>query len=189
MAILLAAAPVISLPVVRIIQDRLLSESRQVHVAEVFLGGLLKPLSEICSDTNPDQVQYDFVYGVREVLLLSVPTSDAVNVFEEVSSYIAARLGLSVGNFTDLLKNPEQAENEEITNQIRPFAAISAEILRRLGGEYSEIVDELEIPTINFIGREQVFQTIENWLTHQNEQFFIFTFLGSFFMYYSCKHA
>jgi hypothetical protein len=42
---LLAAAPMISLPIVRLIQETLLRESQQVHVAEVFLGGLLKPLS------------------------------------------------------------------------------------------------------------------------------------------------
>ncbi|MEP1076063.1 CHAT domain-containing protein [Leptolyngbya sp. PL-A3] len=144
LAILLAAAPVISLPVVRIIQDRLLSESRQVHVAEVFLGGLLKPLSEVCSDTNPDQVQYDFVYGVREVLLQSVPTSDAVNVFEEVSSYIAARLGLSVEAFAATLRAIEHIEDKELSNQTRPFATVTAQILKQLGGDYARFAEELE---------------------------------------------
>ena len=41
---LLAAAPV-SLPVVRLIRQTMLPQSSQVHVAEVFLGGILKPLS------------------------------------------------------------------------------------------------------------------------------------------------
>jgi len=32
-----------------------------VQVAEVFLGGLLKPLTPIDAKTNPDEVQYDFI--------------------------------------------------------------------------------------------------------------------------------
>jgi hypothetical protein len=96
---LLAAAPVISLPVVRIIQDQLLPESRQVHVAEVFLGGLLKPLGEVSAEVNPDTVQYDFLDGVRKVLLESVPTSDSLNVLEAVSKFIAKRLGRSLDAF------------------------------------------------------------------------------------------
>ncbi len=59
---LLASAPVISLPIVRLIREALLKDSQQVHVAEVFLGGLLKPLSEINGDTNPDYVQYEFPF-------------------------------------------------------------------------------------------------------------------------------
>jgi hypothetical protein len=37
LAMILAAAPTISLPIVRILQDRILPRSRQVHVAEVFV--------------------------------------------------------------------------------------------------------------------------------------------------------
>ncbi|MGL5134352.1 MAG: SAV_2336 N-terminal domain-related protein, partial [Planktothrix sp.] len=70
---LLASAPVITLPIVRLIQEIFLKDSLQVNVAEVFLGGLLKPLSEINAETNPDYVQYDFMEGVRELLLDSVP--------------------------------------------------------------------------------------------------------------------
>ncbi|RAQ41066.1 hypothetical protein B9S53_14685, partial [Arthrospira sp. O9.13F] len=75
---LLAAAPVITLPVVRLIQENLLKESLPVHVAEVFLGGLLKPISEIDIDTDPELVQYDFMPGVRELLLESVPVDETV---------------------------------------------------------------------------------------------------------------
>lgn len=141
---LLAAAPVISLPVVRIIQDRLLSESWQVHVAEVFLGGLLKPLGEVQAETNPDAVQYDFLNGVREALLESVPTSDSVNVLEEVSKFVAERLGLSLEAFAAMLKNPQQVEDHELVSQSRPFAMVTAQILRQLGGEYAQFAEELE---------------------------------------------
>jgi hypothetical protein len=51
----------------------MLPESRQVHVAEVFLGGILKTLLPIDADTDPDTIQYDFADGVRDLLLDSVP--------------------------------------------------------------------------------------------------------------------
>ncbi|MCA6622975.1 MAG: hypothetical protein IM542_10470, partial [Pseudanabaena sp. M165S2SP1A06QC] len=84
---LLAAAPVISLPIVRLIQETLLRDAQQVHVAEVFLGGLLKPLSEINSETNPNYVQYEFMDGVRALLADSVPSGYVLNVVDEVSKY------------------------------------------------------------------------------------------------------
>ena len=42
LASLLSAAPIITLPIVRIIQAKMLPRSQQVHVAEVFLGGIIK---------------------------------------------------------------------------------------------------------------------------------------------------
>lgn len=141
---LLAAAPAISLPVVRIIQDQLLPESRQVHVAEVFLGGLLKPLGDIGLELNSDAVQYDFWDGVRELLLKSMPTSDVVDVVEEVSKFVATRLGLSLEAFAAVLRNPQQVEEHELTSQSRPFARVTAQILRQLSGEYAQFAEELE---------------------------------------------
>lgn len=141
---LLAAAPVISLPVVRIIQDQLLPESRQVHVAEVFLGGLLTLLGEVKAETNPEVVQYDFVDGVREVLMGSVPTRDSVNVLEEVSKFVAERLGLSLEAFAAVLRNPQQTENRELASQSRPFAMVAAQILRQMGNEYAQLAEELD---------------------------------------------
>ena len=141
---LLSAAPTICLPVVRIIQDAMVSESRQVHVAEVFLGGLLKPVSEIKPNTNPDAVQYDFMEGVRELLLNSTPQSDSLTVLDAVSKYVATRLGKTLQEFAALLKKPQQANNEDEQEQVQPFAEITAKVLKRLGGEYARFADNLE---------------------------------------------
>jgi hypothetical protein len=138
---LLAAAPVISLPVVRIIQERLLAESRQVHVAEVFLGGLLKPLVEITAQTNVDTVQYEFLDGVRDALLESVRTSETVNVLNEVSQFVAERLGLSIDQFMAVLRNPQQSENQELVGTARPFAIVTAQILQKVGAEYTSFAE------------------------------------------------
>ena len=141
---LLAAAPVISLPIVRLIQRTLLKESQQVHVAEVFLGGLLKPLSEINAETNPDYVQYEFMDGVRELLVDSVPSGYVLNVVDEVSKDVAKNLGLSLEDFAAVLKNPQQVRDSDIAGDVGYFATVTAQVLRRLGGEYGKFADSLE---------------------------------------------
>jgi hypothetical protein len=141
---LLAAAPVITLPIVRLIQETFLKDSLQVNVAEVFLGGLLKPLSEINAETNPDSVQYGFMDGVRELLLDSVPSDYVLNVIDEVSKYVAKKLGLSVADFAAVLKHEQSAKDSETAEEIGYFATVTAEVLRRLGGQYAKFAEELE---------------------------------------------
>ncbi|MEH2358993.1 SAV_2336 N-terminal domain-related protein [Nostoc sp.] len=143
LACLLAAAPIINLPVVRIIQHKKLPKSRQVHTAEVFLGGLLSPspsLSEITPDTNPDTIRYVFVDGVREALLESSLRSESINVFEVVSQYITGRE--TIQEFIAYLKDPKQIKDGEL--QSHPIAQISAQILKQLGGEYGRYAEQLE---------------------------------------------
>ncbi|MEY3866268.1 MAG: hypothetical protein RLZZ338_159 [Cyanobacteriota bacterium] len=154
---LLASAPVITLPIVRLIQESFLKDSLQVNVAEVFLGGLLKPLSEINAETNPDQVQYDFMDGVRELLLDSVPSDYVLNVIDEVSKYVAKKLGLSVADFAAVLKKEQPVINSEMAEEVGYFATVKAQVLRRLGGEYAKFAEELDRPIklpLNFLWQE-----------------------------------
>ncbi|MGB3642013.1 MAG: SAV_2336 N-terminal domain-related protein, partial [Rivularia sp. (in: cyanobacteria)] len=139
---LLAAAPV-SLPVVRLIRQTMLPQSSQVHVAEVFLGGILKPLSSIDEGVDADKIQYDFVGGVRDLLLDAVPLTESTEVLRKVSEYVAQRAGLSVDEFTAMLVNPGLFD-DSIGALVRPFAHVTAKVLRRLGGKYAELAEELE---------------------------------------------
>jgi len=169
---LMAAVPV-SLPVVYLIQETLLPESRQVHVAEVFMSGLLQPQSDVGGvgakhlgdnlsqkpkvynpnaspsdswETNPgsDQiVQYEFVEGVRNLLVDSVPIPDVDAVLEKVSQYIARRAGLSMNNFAALL-SPHAKWDKATEKEVMPFARIATQVLRRLGGEYAALAEQLE---------------------------------------------
>jgi formylglycine-generating enzyme required for sulfatase activity len=141
LASLLAASPVITLPIVRLIQRSLLKESLQVNVAEVFLGGLLKPLSEIKPKTNPDTVQYDFMDGVRDLLLDHLPDSYVLYVVNEVSEYIADRIGLSLDHFIAVLKQEKKSDTDD--NNLKYFATVTAQVLRRLGGEYEKFAQTL----------------------------------------------
>ncbi|MBR8839317.1 MAG: SUMF1/EgtB/PvdO family nonheme iron enzyme [Stigonema ocellatum SAG 48.90 = DSM 106950] len=136
---LMSAAPV-SLPVVQLIQQTQLKQSGQIHVAEVFMSGLLRLPQE---DTNPNYIEYEFIEGVRELLLDSVPISKTTEVLEKVSEFIAERVGLSVTDFEARLLT-SQGENSPENANIRPFAQLKAQVLRRLGGVYADLAEKLD---------------------------------------------
>jgi formylglycine-generating enzyme required for sulfatase activity len=117
-----------------------------VQVAEVFLGGLLKPKSEqiIEPDTNPDDVEYEFIeLEIRDIFLEDAPVSDSSDVLHAVSEYVAQQLGVNLKDFMAMLKTPEKT-NEKQRENIKPFAEITARILRQLGTDYAELAEQLE---------------------------------------------
>jgi hypothetical protein len=93
---LIAAVPV-SLPIVHLIQKTMLPQSQQVHVAEVFMGGLMELI------TNIDPPQYQFIKDVRETIVDAVSTIKTMSVIDTVSAYISQRLGLGIKNFAALI--------------------------------------------------------------------------------------
>ncbi|NEQ85300.1 MAG: hypothetical protein F6K26_35840 [Moorea sp. SIO2I5] len=146
---LMAAAPV-SLPVVQLIQQTLLPKSAQIHLAEVFMSGLLQSITPVDQDSNPDYIEYEFKPGVRELLVDSVPISKTLSVNEKVSEFLADQLGLSVKDFEARLLTPATASNDDLEEKIRPFARLKAQVLGRLGGEYARLAEQLlisETPT------------------------------------------
>lgn len=140
---LMSLVPV-SLPVIHLVQEAVLPASRQVHVAEIFMSGLLQVIPETRTDGSPEQ--YEFVDGVRERLRASVSKSEALTVLDQVSQYIAERAGLSIKSFAALLLANTLAEVEgtAVGAEVERFAELSVETLRRLGGEYAALVKEIE---------------------------------------------
>ncbi|NEP27389.1 SAV_2336 N-terminal domain-related protein, partial [Moorena sp. SIO3I6] len=141
---LMAAAPV-SLPVVQLIQQTLLPKSTQIHVAEVFMSGLLQSITPVDQDSNPNYIEYEFKPGVKELLVDSVPISKTLSVLDTVSEFIAKKLGLSVQDFEARLLKPATASNDGLEEKIRPFAHLKAQVLGRLGGEYARLAEQLLI--------------------------------------------
>ncbi len=145
LAELLAAAPTIFLPVVRLIRKEMLPQAGQVQIAEVFLGGILRVRFPHIKETDPDLVLYDFIHPqVRNILQRSSTRSTTVDVFDRVSKYIAKQLNLSLRDFLAELKKPLTEVNKERQGIIRPFAEVAATILRNLGGNYLAIAQQLE---------------------------------------------
>jgi hypothetical protein len=140
LATLLAAAPVINLPLIRIFQSPeggLLPSSRRAHLAEVFLGGILKP---IAPGDAPDSVLYDFVPGAREELLALASHDDTRRAFAAVSQFIAQHKTRDE-RFRALLETPD-GEGDAVGATLQAaFAQASASVLRSLG--YAELAEAL----------------------------------------------
>ncbi|MDJ0717994.1 MAG: SAV_2336 N-terminal domain-related protein [Prochloraceae cyanobacterium] len=146
LAILLASVPTIFLPVVRLIRSKLLPEAGPVEIAEVFLGGILKVRSEYNKVGDPDRVLYDFISPqIREILQRKSTRSITVDVYNYVSKYIAERIGLNLRELLVELRKPltlEEINSDE--DVIRPFAEVSVQILKTLGGEFKEFANEIQ---------------------------------------------
>ena len=141
---LMAALPV-SLPVAHLIQKTLLPQSRQVHLAEVFMGGLLDtvlPSLPLHRDQPLQPAQYCFPAPVREKLIDAVPISKTTQVLDTVSAYISERLGLGTKSFAALIAEYPQLEPNQ-QRLIQPIAELGLGTLRRLGGNYRIKADQL----------------------------------------------
>ncbi|MGF1522326.1 MAG: SAV_2336 N-terminal domain-related protein [Leptolyngbyaceae cyanobacterium] len=145
LAALLSAAPVITLPVMRLIRasDELLPGSSPLPVAEVFLGGLLKKAPEQPDSQNPELVQYTFPHEVRDRLLSVLPKVDTIEVVEAVSKHVAERLNCTLADFRALLLSPD-FKDEADRYGLRSFAKMTAQILRKVGPEFADLVQQLE---------------------------------------------
>ncbi|GAA1547258.1 hypothetical protein GCM10009678_32320 [Actinomadura kijaniata] len=91
-----AAVAVPSLPVLRLIQHRVLGRSGPSQLAEVLLSGLLRPADD----------HYEFVDGAREALLAALPRPEALhtrNVLNAISAEITRRAGTATETFPALL--------------------------------------------------------------------------------------
>jgi formylglycine-generating enzyme required for sulfatase activity len=146
----LAAAPVINLPIVRLIQKNFLRDSQQVHVAEVFMGNILKPQCLITPDINFDEVEYRFIdEEVRDILLQDSPRKNAYEIITMISQDFANRLGNSPREFLALLKKPDELERLKTQRNvldldIEYFATVATKVLKRLGGPYADFAREIE---------------------------------------------
>ncbi|MFE5406987.1 SAV_2336 N-terminal domain-related protein [Streptomyces sp. NPDC056580] len=83
LAAYLAAVP-LSLPVITLVRRSMLPGSEHGHLAEVALGGLFRPWSTVAPDVTPDDLTFDFLPGVRDVLLGSQLRADVATVRELV---------------------------------------------------------------------------------------------------------
>jgi hypothetical protein len=142
LAVYLAAAP-ISLPVIRLVQQVMLDDPKQSQLAEVFLGGLLgRKRSPEAAD--PDSLEYDFLPGVREILLARLGRNDALKVLLEVSDFVDLHFG-QARDFRALLAGEQIAGDQPISPGSLPFAIAAERVLRQLGGHYTASADRLAL--------------------------------------------
>ncbi|MGH3273917.1 MAG: SAV_2336 N-terminal domain-related protein [Streptosporangiaceae bacterium] len=136
----LSATP-ISLPVIRLVQRAMMPSAGRFALAEVFLGGLLFRL-DAQDGAESDDAQYDFLPGVRELLLRRLRKKEALRTLREVSEYVGAHFG-QARDFRALLAGADLAGDLLIGPDSRPFATVAAQVLRLLGGRYAETAARL----------------------------------------------
>jgi CheY-like chemotaxis protein len=141
---LLASMP-LNLPVMRLVQQTMLPDASQAHLAEVYLSGLLQSTTRTPDLAHPDEVQYDFLPGVREYLIAHTPMSKSLDVLRRISAYIANEPGQS--DFMALLEAPNVPSDITIAAGSQPFASVAASVLRRFGGKYADLAQRLSDPT------------------------------------------
>ncbi|MBE9065286.1 formylglycine-generating enzyme family protein [Leptolyngbya cf. ectocarpi LEGE 11479] len=161
LAALLSAAPVITLPVMRLIKAAMLKESSSpLPVAEVFLGGLLQRSTDQSDIDNAELVQYDFSSETRDSLLDILPPVEAIQVIDAVSEHVAERLNYTLADFRALLLSPElRAEADQYG--LKTFAKVTAQILRTLGSEYAELARRLDPKPLQEPGIEKEWPDFE----------------------------
>ncbi|MEU3403530.1 SAV_2336 N-terminal domain-related protein [Streptomyces sp. NPDC006670] len=145
LAVYLSAAP-LTLPVMRLVQRTMLPDSEPSDLAEVLLSGLLRRSGPAAGPW------YEFLPGVRDVLLGPLGRDEAALVLKHCSEYVLAHFGRGVRNFPALavsqltgvpagepgeaaVEGTEGAEGAEGAEGVGPlpqaFAQVSAKVVRR----------------------------------------------------------
>jgi hypothetical protein len=122
------AVAVPTLPVMQLIQQRILPQSSPRDLAQVLLSGLL-----VASDVVPGL--YDFVPGARAALLETLPrhqSQTTADTLEQISAEIQERAGTVARTFQAIVPVADGTGNLTAEVGQRPFAFVSTEALRIL---------------------------------------------------------
>ena len=135
---LLAASPVITLPIVRLIQRSMLPTSQPAHVAEIFLSGLLK-MNKI-SDYSGER--YFYILPQTQIALLrKIPRSKVREILEKVVQNWGRKSRALVGRLKSMVadrsgKNTSTWEIVTITSEV--IAILNKEVESQINNKESE---------------------------------------------------
>ena len=139
---LLAAAP-LTLSLMRHIQQAMVPRARPYQLAEVYLGGLLRSARQPGHNGQP---LFEFLPGVRDVLLGTIRRSEAIQVTEMVSAELSRSHGTGESGFTAKLSADAGSTGKPLTDADVSYGDIKAQVLRRIGGHYAHLVPEPVTP-------------------------------------------
>ncbi|WP_369169918.1 TIR-like protein FxsC [Streptomyces sp. R28] len=147
---LLAAAP-LSLPVMRLVQRTMLPASTPMHLAEIFLSGLLvRRTPAAVPGEDPDSVLYDFRDGVREALLDRLTRTESLRVLERVIDGVSERVAATFGGVTDfgallaaVAEGGGGLDGRGLPEGSRAFAEVALAVVAGVGGDHAEVVERL----------------------------------------------
>jgi hypothetical protein len=134
----LAAVPR-SLPIhlMRRIQREMLPGTRPQHLAEIYLGGLMRFLPTADRGGKAGTPTFEFLDGVRDLLLRTVRRSEAIEVVELVSAKPGRHQ--ATGGFEALPGIEPALTGPQLTGGDEADPDIEAKVLRRIGGRYAQV--------------------------------------------------
>ncbi|POX57111.1 hypothetical protein C3489_02370 [Streptomyces sp. Ru71] len=145
---LLAAAP-LSLPVMRLVQRTMLPSSTPMHLAEVFLSGLLVRRTPPRPGEDPEEVVYDFRDGVRGALLDRLTRTESLRVLGEVVDGVSDRVTATLGGVNDFAAlaavagTGVGADGRELPAESLAFAEVAVEVIGGIGGDHDKVAAKL----------------------------------------------
>lgn len=148
------------LPIMRLTQHCLHANTGLSQLAEIMWSGMIYRRdfrTPISPSTDPNSIEFDFLPGIRDCLLNQASFDRVANVFDVLTRYLKQHAGFPSDHGT-ILDNPlsliEWASSGLPDNQ-KPFAEVTSHVLKRLGGHYVDVGDELDRLMTKDIGRQQ----------------------------------
>lgn len=145
---LLAVTP-LSLPIIKLIQHKLLPQSTQEHLSEVLTSNIivknqkLEGFYQFYKSANEE-------YGVREELIKKIGAKKAFQTIVKLSNVLKQHSG--VFDFLAYVVDHTTLKDGHEFNEInREFARISVTVLSEMGGQYKELADKLQTTCTNIV--------------------------------------
>ncbi|GGO91244.1 SAV_2336 N-terminal domain-related protein [Wenjunlia tyrosinilytica] len=126
----LAAVAPVSVPVMRLVQLSVPWRAQTAHLAEVFLGGLMRRSDHDGHELPPQHRSFDFDESARAVLLDAVPAAELLSTGRAIADRLTRLVGRSP-DFPAWLAHPDGTR--ELDPAARPFAWVGAPLLAHLG--------------------------------------------------------
>ncbi|WP_285565224.1 SAV_2336 N-terminal domain-related protein [Streptomyces sp. RTGN2] len=132
----LAAVSPLSVPVMRLVQSAVPWKASTTHLAEVFLGGLIRPHPAPVPGPLPAKHRvFDFSEESKAVLLDAIPPAELLRT----SRRIGRRLDELAGNSPDFpawLSHPDGSA--QLPGSHQPFTSVERRLLTRFGVSFGE---------------------------------------------------
>ncbi|MFD9485314.1 SAV_2336 N-terminal domain-related protein [Streptomyces sp. NPDC059991] len=126
----LAAISPLTVPVMRLVQAAVPWHSDTAHLAEVFLGGLMRQAEPPGAGLPAQHRRFGFLDGVQEILLDTASPIDLLRTTRAVTDRLATLVGRSP-DFPAWLAHP--SGTGELLPGTRPFAWLEDRLLTHLG--------------------------------------------------------
>ncbi|WP_406385042.1 SAV_2336 N-terminal domain-related protein [Streptomyces sp. NBC_01618] len=127
----LAAVSPVSVPVMRLVQNEVPWQARTTHLAEVFLGGLLRPVAAPVAGPLPARHQvFEFTEEAKPALLDALPSAELV----ATSRRMGRRLSQLAGRSPDFpVWLAHEDGQDRVPEALRSFTAVERRLLARMG--------------------------------------------------------